>query len=141
MERQEKSEDFFKKGVQCDNAQDLGKAIRFYSKSIRLTKHPKAFYNRACIYKDQWKYKKAIKDFKSYLKHGPTNSREASASEISIRELENIIAKCSSVGGKSSNYPCPRCKSKFIIVGNGHFPGSIALRCPRCGLSMIKLKP
>ncbi len=141
MGKAEKSAEFFKKGIDRDNAKDLEGAIAFYSKSIRLTKHPKAFYNRACVYMAQNKYKEAIKDFKNCLKYGPSDSNEAMASEYTIEQLEKRISMASSAAGKPSNYPCPRCKNKFVITGKGHFPGSIKLVCPKCGMTMTNLKP
>ena len=78
-------------GIKCDNSNDLQGAIKNYSKSINLNKNPMAFYCRACVYQDQKKYKKAIEDFKSYLKYGPSNTKEANASRVSIDELERKI--------------------------------------------------
>ena len=86
-----KSEEYFKMGIRCDNSDDLEGAIKHYSKAINLNKHPMAFYYRACVYQDQKKYKQAIDDFKSYLKYGPNNTKEAIASRVSINELERKI--------------------------------------------------
>jgi tetratricopeptide (TPR) repeat protein len=88
---QKKGEEYFKMGIRCDNSDDLEGAINHYSKAINLNKHPMAFYYRACVYQDQKKYKKAIQDFKSYLKYGPSNTKEAIASRVSIEELERKI--------------------------------------------------
>lgn len=91
MQNFQKSEQFYNRGIDCDNAGDLNGAIENYTKAIKLNNHPMAYYSRACVYKDLGKYKKAIKDSESYLKYDPASSPEATASRVTIEELKQKI--------------------------------------------------
>ncbi|MDA3954585.1 MAG: hypothetical protein PF485_13135 [Bacteroidales bacterium] len=137
------SEKHFKIGINCDNSGDLNGAIYSYSKAIGLNKYPMAYYYRACVYKDQGKYKDAIKDFKGYLKYGSSNSKEAIASRVTIEELKSEITRTSSIKGERSKDLCPKCKNNLIITAKNvdGFMGSQKHECPNCGMSIVKLKP
>ncbi len=143
MGKIERGEKQYATGVTLDNSGDMKGALKSYSKAMRASKHPMAFYCRACVYKDMGKYKEAIADFRSYMDHGPRSSPEWSASQTTIEELEAKISKAASVKGARSPHLCPRCNTNFLITewdAQG-IAGAQKLECPACGGTMIKIRP
>lgn len=128
-------------GVGLDNAGKTAEAIREFTRAIRASKHPMAYYARACIYQDQREFKKAIKDFRGYLEYGSETSREGIASRVCIEELEEKLAVSSKTRGKRSKHKCPSCGCDLIIVAEDvdGFQGSQKLTCPECGRTTINL--
>ena len=131
----------YERGVGLDNAGKTAEAIREFTRAIRASKHPMAYYVRACIYQDQREFKKAIRDFRGYLKHGSETGPEGIASRVCIEELEEKITASSKTRGKRSKHMCPLCKCNLIIVAEDvdGFQGSQKLTCPECGQTTIKL--
>jgi len=131
----------YQRGVNLDNAGKTSEAIQEFNKAIEIDNHPMAYYFRACIYKDLRKFKEAIEDFKSYLKHGSETTPEGIASRVTIEELEEKLKRSSKPKGKRSKVLCPICKCNLFIVDEDidGFQGSLKLECPECGQITIKL--
>lgn len=131
----------YQRGCKLDNAGETSEAIQEFTKAIEKDNYPMAYYCRACIYKDQREFKKAIEDFRSYLKYGSETTPEGTASRVTIEELEIKLKPSSKPQGEKSNVLCPMCKCNLFIVEKnvGGFAGSLKLECPECGQITVKM--
>jgi tetratricopeptide (TPR) repeat protein len=136
-----RSDGYNKRGRDLDNAGKIDEAIREYTKAIQLTNNTLAYYNRACLYKDQRKFKEAIEDFRSYLKYGQATTPQGYSCQAAIKELEKKLKPASQPKGEKSNVLCPTCKCNLFIAEKDvdGVEGILKLECPECGQTTVKL--